>query len=152
MSRREKVLKKFYEYENETAERVRLGIEQNRKGYVKLTVKDKNGNLVPNVKIDVKLKKHEFLYGANLFMLDELETSEKNELYKKYFREGFNAATLPFYWDALEPKKDKPRFAKDSEKIYRRPATITSTEATMRILRIYIISSHRKRSFLHRSI
>lgn len=122
MTRREKVLKKFKEYEKETEERVRLGVEQNRKGFIKITVKDKDGNAVPNAKIEVKLKKHEFLYGANLFMLDELETAEKNELYKKYFREGFNAATLPFYWDALEPEKGKPRYAKDSPKIYRRPA------------------------------
>jgi GH35 family endo-1,4-beta-xylanase len=55
-------------------------------------------------------------------MLDELETAEKNELYKKYFKEGFNAATLPFYWSDLEPEQGKPRFAKDSKKIYRRPA------------------------------
>ena len=122
MSRRENVLKKFIEYDIETKERVRLGVEQNRKGFVKLTVKDKSGNVVPDAKIELKLKKHEFLYGANLFMLDELETPEKNELYKKYFSEGFNAATLPFYWDALEPIQGKPRFAKDSEKIYRRPA------------------------------
>ena len=122
MTRRETVLKKFLEYEKETDERIKLGIEQNRKGFMKITVKDKDGNSVKGAKIEAKLKKHEFLYGANLFMLDELETPEKNELYKKYFKEGFNAATLPFYWDALEPEKGKPRFAKDSQKIYRRPA------------------------------
>lgn len=122
MSRREKVLKKFLEYEKETEERIRLGIEQNRKGFIKINVKDKDGNAVSGAKVELKLKKHEFLYGANLFMLDELETPEKNELYKKYFKEGFNAATLPFYWDALEPEQGKPRFAKDSPKIYRRPA------------------------------
>ena len=118
MTGREKVLKKFREYEKETEERVRLGVEQNRKGFIKITVKDKDGNAVPNAKIEVKLKKHEFLYGANLFMLDELETAEKNALYKKYFREGFNAATLPFYWSDLEPEKGKPRYAKDSPKVY----------------------------------
>ncbi|MBR2353188.1 MAG: endo-1,4-beta-xylanase, partial [Clostridia bacterium] len=31
-------------------------------------------------------------------------------------------ATLPFYWDTLEPERGKPRYAKDSPKIYRRPA------------------------------
>lgn len=122
MTRREVVLKKFKEFEAETEERVRLGVEQNRKGFAKITVKDKDENAVPSAKVEVKLKKHEFLYGANLFMLDELETPEKNELYKKYFSEGFNAATLPFYWDALEPEKGKPRFENDSKKIYRRPA------------------------------
>ena len=80
MSRREKVLKKFYEYEKETEERVRLGVEQNRKGFIKINVKDKEGNPVSGAKVEIKLKKHEFLYGANLFMLDELETPEKNAL------------------------------------------------------------------------
>ena len=31
-------------------------------------------------------------------------------------------ATLPFYWDTLEPERGKPRYAKDSPKVYRRPA------------------------------
>ena len=84
MSRREKVLKKFLEYDKETSERVRLGVEQNRKGFINVTVKDKDGNRVPNARIEVKLKKHEFLYGANLFMLDELESPKKNELYNEY--------------------------------------------------------------------
>ena len=30
-------------------------------------------------------KTHDFKYGANLFMLDELETPEKNERYKNVF-------------------------------------------------------------------
>ena len=81
MTRRETVLKKFLEYEKETEQRIKLGIEQNRKGFMKITVKDKDGNSVKGAKIEAKLKKHEFLYGANLFMLDELETPEKNELY-----------------------------------------------------------------------
>ena len=55
-------------------------------------------------------------------MLDELESEGKNEKYKKYFSDVFNMATLPFYWDALEPERGKPRYAKDSPKIYRRPA------------------------------
>ena len=122
MTRRDAVLCKFREYEKETESRVALGVEQNRKGQIKIRVTDENGAPVKGARVEVRLKKHEFLYGANLFMLDELETEEKNGLYKKLFSEGFNAATLPFYWDALEPEKGKPRFDKDSKKIYRRPA------------------------------
>lgn len=55
-------------------------------------------------------------------MIDEFESAEKNELYKKYFADAFNMATLPFYWDALGPERGKTRYAKDSEKVYRRPA------------------------------
>lgn len=122
MSRREEILKNFVKYREETEERVKNGIEQNRKGFAKVTVKDRDGNTVSGVKIRVEQKKHEFLHGANLFMLDELETEEKNETYKDLFREAFNEATLPFYWSDLEPVEGKPRFSKDSPKIYRRPA------------------------------
>ena len=45
-------------------------------------------------------------------MLDELETEEKNEKYKKCFAELFNMATLPFYWRDLEPEKGKQRYDK----------------------------------------
>ena len=66
-------------------ERINSGIEQYRKGYANILVKDNEGNPIPNVKITVNQKSHEFKFGANLFMLDELETEEKNEAYKKYF-------------------------------------------------------------------
>ena len=121
MSDRKKVLELFEKNKEYMEERINSGIEQNRKGYAKICVKDKNGNNVPGVKISVKQKSHEFKFGANLFMLDEFENDEKNELYKKYFAETFNMATLPFYWDATEPEKGKTRYAKDSEKLYRRP-------------------------------
>ena len=77
MSRRDDILKSFNKYKEETDERVRLGIEQNRKGFAAITVKDKDGNPVPGVKIKAKQKRHEFMHGANLFMLDEFESEEK---------------------------------------------------------------------------
>ena len=122
MSRRD-VLKQFEENKAYMEDMINTGIERNRKGYAEITVKDSEGNPVKDVQIKVNQKTHEFKYGANLFMLDELETPEKNELYKKYFAEVFNMATLPFYWADLEPEKGKQRYDKDSPKIYRRPAT-----------------------------
>ncbi len=121
MSRKE-VLKQFEKYAQETEMRVQYGIEQYRKGNFKLTVVDREGKPVQNAKIKLNQTKHEFKFGANIFMLDELETPEKNELYKKYFAELFNMATLPFYWKDLEPEKGAVRYDKDSPKIYRRPA------------------------------
>lgn len=117
------VLKPFEENRAYMEDMINTGIERNRKGYAEITVKDSDGNPLKDVQIKVNQKTHEFKYGANLFMLDELETPEKNELYKKYFAETFNMATLPFYWSDLEPEKGKQRYDKDSPKIYRRPAT-----------------------------
>lgn len=122
MSDRRNILDLFEKQKDLVNERVAYGIENYRKGDAKLTVTDKNGDPVPNAKINVKHKKHEFRFGANIFMLDELETEEKNEKYKSRFSELFNMATLPFYWDTLEPERGKPRYAKDSPRIYRRPS------------------------------
>lgn len=122
MENRRDILGLFEEQKDMCEERVNYGIELHRKGYANIVVKDKDGNVVPGAKVRVKQKTHEFKFGANLFMLDELETDEKNELYKKYFADAFNMATIPFYWNSLEPEKGKPRYDKDSPKVYRRPA------------------------------
>jgi len=122
MSERRKVLEAFEAQKEFMNEKVSYGIEHYRKGDAKITVVGKDGKAIPGAKVKVDQKSHEFRFGANIFMLDELETEEKNEKYKKYFAELFNMATLPFYWDTLEPERGKPRYAKDSPKVYRRPS------------------------------
>ena len=72
--------------------------------------------------MEIRQTGHEFKFGANLFMLDEFESEEKNRIYREKFPEAFNLATVPFYWNDLEPEEGKPRYAADSPKIYRRPA------------------------------
>ena len=62
MSRRDDIFKNFIKYEEETKERSEHGIEQNRKGFAKITIKDKSGNPIIGQIIKVKQKKHEFLY------------------------------------------------------------------------------------------
>ncbi len=98
------------------------GIEANRKGDFSVRVIDKNGNTIEGATVFARLKNHEFRFGANIFMLDEMESDEKNEKYKEYFKELFNMATLPFYWADLEPERGTTRYAKDSPRVYRRPA------------------------------
>ncbi len=121
MENRRDVLELF-EKDSGWREKAEHGIEEHRKGNGKITVCDKNGKAVSGARIKLTQKTHEFKFGANIFMLDELETEEKNTLYKKYFAELFNMATLPFYWDTLEPVRGEPRYDKNSPKIYRRPA------------------------------
>ncbi len=124
MSRAETALKYFREQESETNHRVRHGIESCRKGDARITVRRRDGLPLPEgVTIAVKQTKHEFGFGANLFMLDEFESEEKNALYREKFGEMMNLATLPCYWDAQEPQKGQYRFAKDAPRLYRRPAT-----------------------------
>lgn len=121
MKDRKKVLELFDEQRDFMECKINCGIELYRKGYAEVVIKDRSGAPVPNAKITVDQKNHEFKFGANLFMLDELETDQKNQLYKKYFADTFNIATLPFYWDATEPEKGQTRYDKNSKKLYRRP-------------------------------
>ncbi len=122
MSRKEEVLH-FIEAEQEELDAYEAKqVEAHRKGNVTLRVTDHAGNPVRDAHVHLTLKNHAFRHGANLFMLEELETPEKNERYKEKFTAAFNMATLPFYWDTLEPTEGKPRYAADSEKVYRRPA------------------------------
>ena len=121
MSERMKVFEYFDKYRDFTDERVKNGIEKYRKGNLKINVTDADGKPVKNAKITLKQTKHEFKHGANIFMLDEFDTEEKNEAYKNLFVKAFNMATLPFYWNATEPEEGKTRYAKNSPKLYRRP-------------------------------
>ena len=121
MNRRE-VLRPFEEHKEYMEERIQTGIELYRKGFADLSIVDKDGNPVENVQVELRQTKHDFLYGANIFMLDELPTEEANQNYKDRYAEIFNEATIPFYWRDNEPEQGKLRFDKDSPKIYRRPA------------------------------
>ena len=119
---RKDVLLPFLREKEYMDERVSSGIEAYRKGYGRLSFKDAEGKPLEGVKIRLEQKTHDFRFGANLFMLDELPTDEKNEVYKSRFAALFNLATLPFYWKDLEPEPGKPRFSKGSPRVYRRPA------------------------------
>ena len=98
--------------------RIAEGIEKNRKGNFRVS------GLTAGQRIRVKLKKHLFRFGANLFMLDEFpDDAAKNGIYREKFAELFNTATLPLYWYSSEPEEGKTRYEKNSPAIYRRPPT-----------------------------
>ena len=122
MNERRRVLENFERERETTEKRVAEGIEAHRKGNAEILLTDKDGKRLAGARIRAVQRSHEFRFGANLFMLDELETEEKNRKYKEYFANVFNIATLPFYWRDLEPTEGNCRFAKDSERIYRRPS------------------------------
>lgn len=122
MSRKDTALKYFEEQKSMLDLRVKTGIEMYRKGDARIVLKSAGGSLPENIMVEVEQKTHEFKFGANVFMLDEFENEEKNAIYREKFAKLFNLATVPFYWSDLEPEEGKPRYAKDSPKIYRRPA------------------------------
>ena len=102
-------------------DRVKTGIEHNRKGYISIKLVNGNGQTIESAPVEIHQKTHEFLFGANIFMLKGFEEEEKNVAYEKYFKDLFNFASAPFYWVELEPEKGNLRFEVDSKPIYRRP-------------------------------
>ena len=112
MSERREVLKTFLEQREVTERRVNADIEAYRKGDVTVTVTDREGKPLSGVRVKAVQKNHEFRFGANLFMLDELESEAKNLRYREAFAVPFNMATLPFYWKDQEPTPGNRRFAK----------------------------------------
>ena len=103
--------------------RISDGIEKNRKGNIQIKLTDKSGRPVAGKRVKILQKSHDFKFGANLFMLKGFETERENAEYEKAFKELFNLATVPFYWNTLEPEQGKPRFSVDSPFILRRPPT-----------------------------
>lgn len=120
--KRELYMEAYNKHKEEVDARIADGIEKNRKGWCKVRLTDQNGNPVAGQKIRLTQKTHDFKYGANIFMLDEFESEIDNIEYRRFFKEYFNLATVPFYWDGLESVEGKPRYDKNSEKFYRRPA------------------------------
>lgn len=116
-----KVFEDFIKNAEDMNFRIKTDTETWRKTRARIKV-TLNGIPAEGAKIHFEQKSHEFKFGANCFMLDELENDEKNARYKELFAEAFNLATVPFYWNTLEPEKGKPRYRADSPKIYRRPA------------------------------
>lgn len=121
MSRKEEVLKRFYENKGFMDTVVKDNIEKYRKGDLKISLCDSNNTPIKNAEITITQTKHEFGFGANVFMLDGFKTEKENSKYKTEFKNLFNIATLPFFWPATEPERNKLRFTKDSEFMYRRP-------------------------------
>ncbi len=121
MTNRDKILEFFRDENSNWKQKAQEGIEKNRKGNAHITFIDKNGQPVKNITVKAVQKTHEFKFGVNMFMIDGIESEEKTEKYKKYMGDTFNMATLPFYWDGLEPIKGKPRYDKNSPFFYRRP-------------------------------
>jgi len=102
-------------------QRINDGIEKHRKGDAVLVVTGADGKPVAGTEVAVKQLTHAFLLGCNCFFLKHFKDQSKNEAYERRFARLFNFASAPFYWSDLEPVQGKPRFAKDSPFVYRRP-------------------------------
>ncbi len=116
------LLKYYRNPDPDTVARIQHGTELHRKGQLSYTFLLPDGKpLEGTAEVTYKQTESEYEFGCNGFMLGEFEKDEENEAYEKYFKEMFNLMTIPFYWEGLEPEPGKPRYDKNSPKVYRRP-------------------------------
>ncbi len=114
-------------------EKIKLGIENNRKGDFYLSFINAKNKPVKVENLKVEMLKHDFLFGAQIFLLNGFKTEKENRLYEEYFLKVFNYATIPFYWNGYEQKDGVYQFDKDVsaqglEHLYRRPSQDTIVE------------------------
>lgn len=102
-------------------QRIAAGIHANRMSDAVVKCIGPDGTPRQNAAVRIEQTRHTFLFGANIFMLGGFPTLEENRRYEETYQRLFNYATVPFYWSDLELEPGKPRFAKDSPSIYRRP-------------------------------
>ena len=102
-------------------QRITAGIQANRMSAAVVKCVGPDGAPLANATVRIEQTRHTFLFGANIFMLGGFPTPDENRRYEETYQRLFNYATVPFYWSDLEPEPGKPRFAKDSPVIYRRP-------------------------------
>ncbi len=101
--------------------KIERGIEENRKGLFNIKIVDVNGESVKCDNVHIKQVSHEFKHGAPLFVIDQLDSDQKNKRYKELFTKIFNYAIAPMYRKDLEPQRGEYRFEKNSPFIWRRP-------------------------------
>ena len=104
-------------------ERIELGIRRNRMGRGRIVLTDGRGAPLPGRRITLRQKSHRFLFGANLFKLRDFAAQADNERFEAAFQRVFNVATIPFYWDTLEPERGRFRYAANDPPLERRPPT-----------------------------
>jgi len=85
-------------------------IEKHRKSDAMIRLVDARGKPLAGAKVKIELKRHDFLFGCNLYMFDQYPTASENAAYKQRFAELFNYATTGLYWRWYEPKQGKPDY------------------------------------------
>ncbi len=80
-------------------------INATRQDAFTITVQHANGTPVQSLIVDYNQTGHDFYFGCNFFGYEACGTPENNENYKRFFKQVFNLAVLPFYWAYAEPEQ-----------------------------------------------
>ena len=107
MGDKRNVLDLFEAQKDFVEEKISSGIEQHRKGSGKIKIVHKDGKPVAGIKVRLTQKSHQFRFGANLFMLDELETEDEHlqaEIIEKLYSIWFSHPNVEqiIYWNLVD--------------------------------------------------
>lgn len=83
-------------------------IEKYRTAEAEIVITDASGKPVSQANVHVQQKRHQFLFGCNIFLWGRIEDPELQARYLERFAALLNYATLPFYWPMYEPVQGKP--------------------------------------------
>ncbi|MCI8388010.1 MAG: hypothetical protein HFE63_06035 [Clostridiales bacterium] len=104
------------------ADRVKADTERSRKGLFELVITKDGKPIDGDVCVEATMTDIDFNFGANIFMLNQYDTDEKNRLYEREFTKIFNSAAIPLYWEGTEPTKGNIRYSREAPNdVYRRP-------------------------------
>jgi len=101
-------------------ERADRDIERYRKGDFTVTLK-KNGKPV-SAGVRYALTRIDYDFGCNLFMLDQYDDADMQSRYLELWKNLFNTAVVPLYWEGTEPERGVLRYDRNAPNdVYRRP-------------------------------
>ncbi|UCD49667.1 MAG: endo-1,4-beta-xylanase [Phycisphaerales bacterium] len=91
-------------------------IQQHRTGPVTLKLFGPDRQVLPpGTAVKIRLSRHRFLFGCNIFKLNRCRSLQDNIAYGKRFANLLNFATLPFYWWNYERQKGQPQDERTEE-------------------------------------
>lgn len=82
-------------------------IEQVRTRGVVVRVLDQDRRPAAGAEVRAEMRRHQFLFGCNFFLFDQLPTAEENRRYLEMWSGLFNYATFPFYLSQYRPTADR---------------------------------------------
>ncbi|TAH72923.1 MAG: hypothetical protein EWM47_02945 [Anaerolineaceae bacterium] len=65
----------------------------------------KDGKTVEDAKVTIRMKNHQYLFGAVCYKYGTYDTKEMNNLFTKEFVKLFNYTMVPYHWSWYEPKR-----------------------------------------------
>ncbi len=107
--------KQWKEYEPEVLQ----NIEKYRKADAVLNLLNRDGSPLSDCEVNIRQIGHEFKFGCNILVLDQLE--DKNEIYERKFLRLFNLATSTLCMKIYHPREDLYLFGEKDQKVWRRP-------------------------------